>query len=226
MEIGTTDVLSSEVGLRRFDEGTNDRSQLGQEDFLQLIVAQVQNQDPFEPTDNGAFIADLASFSSLDGINNLSDSFQAFSTSFNNSQVLNAASLIGQTVTAQGNQFLLEPGQGSEAFVNANGQVGNANVQISNAVGEVVANVTVPLVNPGLNSFNFDGLDESGQPLPAGNYFLSASVPDGETDIGLFTEVSTKIESVNLGGPNSNSVELGLDTGNTTLLDNVTRISQ
>lgn len=225
MEIGTTDVLASDFGARRVEQGT-DRSQLGQEDFLQLIVAQVQNQDPFEPTDNGAFIADLASFSSLDSINNLSDSFQAFSNSFNNSQVLNAASLIGQTVTTPGNEFLLEEGQSAEAFVNANGQVGNATVQISNSVGEVVASVTVPLVDPGLNSFSFDGLDESGQPLPAGNYFLSASIPDGENDIRLFTEVNTKIDSVNLGGPNASSVELGLATGNTTLLDNVTRISQ
>lgn len=225
MEIGTTDVLASDFGARRVEQG-NDRSQLGQEDFLQLIVAQVQNQDPFEPADNGAFIADLASFSSLDSINNLSDSFQAFSNSFNNSQVLNAASLIGQTVTTPGNEFILEAGQSAEAFVDANGQIGNAAVQITNSVGEVVAIVNVPLVNAGLNSFNFDGLDETGQPLPAGNYFISASVPDGQTDIGLFTEVNTKIESVNLGGPNSGSVELGLETGNTTLLDNVTRISQ
>jgi flagellar basal-body rod modification protein FlgD len=225
MEIGTTNVLASDFGARRAEPG-NDRSQLGQEDFLQLIVAQVQNQDPFEPTDNGAFIADLASFSSLDSINNLSDSFQAFSNSFNSSQVLNAASLIGQTVTTPGNEFLLEEGQPAEAFVNANGQVGNATVQISNSFGEVVASVNVPLVNPGLNSFSFDGLDESGHPLPAGNYFLSASIPDGESDIRLFTEVNTKIDSVNLGGPDSGSVELGLATGNTTLLDNVTRISQ
>lgn len=226
MEIGTTDVLASDFGIRRFDQGNSDRSELGQEDFLQLIVAQVQNQDPFEPTDNGAFIADLASFSSLDSINSLSDSFQDFSSSFNNSQVLNAAGLIGQTVTTPGNEFILQAGQSTEAFVDANGQVGNAKVQISNTVGEVVANVNVPLVNPGLNSFNFDGLDENGQPLPAGNYFLSASVADGETDVGLLTEVNTKIESVNLGGPNSSSVELGLETGNTALLDNVTRISQ
>ena len=226
MEIGTTDVLASDFGLNRFEQGSSNRSELGQEDFLQLIVAQVQNQDPFEPTDNGAFIADLASFSSLDSINNLSDSFQTFSTSFNNSQLLNAASLIGQTVTTQGNQFLLEPGQAAEAFVDANGQVGSATVQISDAVGQIVGSINVPLVNPGLNSFSFDGLDENGQPLPAGNYFLSASVADGDADINLSTEVNTRIESVNLGGPGSSSIELGLATGNTTLLDNVTRISQ
>lgn len=226
MEIGTTDVLASDFGLNRFDQGASNRSELGQEDFLQLIVAQVQNQDPFEPTDNGAFIADLASFSSLDSINNLSDSFQTFSTSFNNSQLLNAASLIGQTVTTQGSQFLLEAGQAAEAFVDANGQVGSATVQISDAIGQVVGSINVPLVNPGLNSFSFDGLDENGQPLPAGNYFLSASVADGDEDINLSTEVNTRIESVNLGGPGSSSIELGLATGNTALLDSVTRISQ
>ena len=227
MEIGSNDVLASDFGVTRFQNDSANRSELGQEDFLQLIVAQVQNQDPFEPTDNGAFISDLASFSSLDSINNLSDSFQTFASDFNNSQVLNAASLIGQSVQIESNQFQLSAGQSSaQAFVDAGGQIGNATVQISNTFGEVVGTVEVPLINPGLNSFVFDGLDANGEPLPEGSYFLSASVANGDNDIALLTQVNAQVESVNLSAANSNSIELGLASGETILLQNVTRISQ
>ncbi|MBT3966506.1 MAG: flagellar biosynthesis protein FlgJ, partial [Gammaproteobacteria bacterium] len=47
---------------------------LGQEDFLKLMVAQVQNQDPFAPMENGDFIGQMAQFSSVDGINSMNDS--------------------------------------------------------------------------------------------------------------------------------------------------------
>lgn len=226
MEIGTNDVLTNDFGVRRFETSASPRSELGQEDFLQLIVAQVQNQDPFEPTDNGAFISDLASFSSLDGINNLNDSFQSFASNFNNSQVLNAASLIGQSVQVEGNQLTHVEGEPAEAFVDAGGQIGIATVNISNAFGEVVQSVDVPLVNSGLNSFTFNGLSTNGEPLPAGNYFLTASIPLEDSEVALVTQVNNQIQSVNLASGNTGSIELGLATGETILLNDVSRISQ
>ena len=63
MEIGSKDLLGSEFSTSRFQESQPNRNELGQEDFLQLIVAQIQNQDPFEPVENGAFIGQLAQFS-------------------------------------------------------------------------------------------------------------------------------------------------------------------
>ena len=226
MEIGTNDVLTNEFGLRRFESTNSNRSELGQEDFLQLIVAQVQNQDPFEPTDNGAFISDLASFSSLDSINNLSSSFETFANNFNNSQVFNAASLIGQSVVVESNQFIHSEGEPTEAFIDAGGQIGIATVQISNASGEVVRSIDVPLSNPNLNSFNFDGLDASGNPVPEGNYFLNASLPLEDSELALVTQVNSRIQSVNLASGNSGSIQLGLATGESILLDDVTQISQ
>jgi flagellar basal-body rod modification protein FlgD len=44
---------------------------LGESDFLSLMTTQLQNQDPFEPTDNQAMIAQMAQFSSLSGINQM-----------------------------------------------------------------------------------------------------------------------------------------------------------
>ena len=55
---------------------------LGKDAFLQLLVTQLKNQNPLSPQDNGAFVAQLAQFSSLEGINTLNDSVNSISSNF------------------------------------------------------------------------------------------------------------------------------------------------
>ena len=68
---------------------------LGKDAFLQLLVTQLKNQNPLSPQDNGAFVAQLAQFSSLEGINTLNDSVNNISSNFSSSQALQASSLVG-----------------------------------------------------------------------------------------------------------------------------------
>ncbi|MDW3094342.1 MAG: flagellar hook capping FlgD N-terminal domain-containing protein [Gammaproteobacteria bacterium] len=224
MEIGTNTALSSQFGVQRFQKDATNNKELGQEDFLQLIVAQIQNQDPFEPVENGAFIGQLAQFGTVDGVNNLNDSFAEFSQGINNNQALNAAGLIGKSVQAEGNQVSMTEGESVTAYVDSKSQAGTAEVLISNAAGEVVQTKQVVLANLGLNSFTWNGLNEAGEQVPEGNYFLSATVLAGENEVSLPTTVESKVQSVNLS--NSSAIELGLQTGGTILFNEVQRISE
>ena len=224
MEIGTNEVLSSQFGVQRFQKDAASNKELGQEDFLQLIVAQIQNQDPFEPVENGAFIGQLAQFGTVDGVNNLNDSFAEFSQGFNSNQALNAAGLIGKSVQVEGNQVSVTEGESVTAYVDSNNQAGTAEVQITNAAGIVVGTKQVILANSGLNSFTWNGLDEQGEQLPEGTYFLSAKVLAGDNEVFLPTKVDTKVQSVNFA--NSSAIELGLQTGDTVLFNEVQKISQ
>ena len=71
------------------------KNDLGKDEFLTLLIKQLQNQDPLSPTDNTEFIAQLAQFSSLEQMNNLNSSFEKL-MSF---QMVNqAASFIDKTV--------------------------------------------------------------------------------------------------------------------------------
>ncbi len=226
MEIGGPDIFDTQFGVRRLQANSESRSELGQEDFLQLIVAQIQNQDPFEPVENGAFIGQLAQFGTVDGVNNLNDAFAEFSQSLLNSQTLNAAGLIGKSVLLEGNQIAVTEGEPVEAYVDASSQSGVATVLITNAAGELVRTAPVSLVNPGLNSIGWDGLDNDGNPVPPGSYFVTASVFTGETEIALPTTVKNKIQSVNLNNGSGGSIELGLASGKTILFDEIQQISQ
>jgi len=72
--------------------------ELGKDAFLQLLVMQLQNQDPLEPQDNAQMIAQLAQFSTLEQMNNLTQSFHALSASVMQSNFVAASNLLGKTV--------------------------------------------------------------------------------------------------------------------------------
>ena len=77
-------------------ERTDDKGQLGKQSFMKLLIAQMQHQDPLQPTDSSQMMAQMAQFASVEGLQNL----QAQMTSMNLSQDFSyATSLIGRTVT-------------------------------------------------------------------------------------------------------------------------------
>src|ERR1700754_527009 len=83
--------------------GAGGNGAMGQEAFLKLLVAQLQNQDPLNPQDNYEFVAQLAQFSSLEqtiGINDRLDQLALQSQGLQNTETI---ALVGKQVTVKGN---------------------------------------------------------------------------------------------------------------------------
>lgn len=91
---------------------------LGKDDFLKLLAAQLENQDPLSPMNNTDFIAQMAQFSALEQMNNLNDSFNRVQQELQAAMTLQAVSLIGKEVTATVNEQTL---QGTVEKVNLSG---------------------------------------------------------------------------------------------------------
>ncbi|MBH0229276.1 flagellar hook assembly protein FlgD [Halobacillus yeomjeoni] len=74
-------------------------SSLGKDDFLKILMAQIQNQNPLDPMKDKEFVSQMTQFSSLEQMTNMSQSFQAYTKSQSLPPIIQYSSLIGKEIT-------------------------------------------------------------------------------------------------------------------------------
>ena len=97
--------ISTKLGINSSDEAAaakKDSSVLGQAEFLKLMTAQLQNQDPFAPMDNGDFIAQMAQFSTVTGITEINTNLTDMSAKLEPNRIATAAQFLGTSVLVPG----------------------------------------------------------------------------------------------------------------------------
>lgn len=129
------------------------KQSLGKDAFLQLLVTQLKNQNPLSPQDNGAFVAQLAQFSSLEGINTLNDSVNAISSNFSSSQALQASSLVGRSIIIQTDKAMVDTSKSMTGSVDVTAATGNVSVKITDKDGNVVRTIEMGAQSAGTQSF-------------------------------------------------------------------------
>jgi flagellar basal-body rod modification protein FlgD len=174
--------------------------ELGQDAFLQLMVTQLQNQDPTKPLDSNEFIAQLAQFSSVSSLSDMSKSIAQLSEAIYANQAVQASSLIGRNVLVAGDSGVLRDGQSLTGGVDLPTSTASATVRVFNAAGEVVRQIPLGPQDAGLVRFSWDGADSAGNPLPAGRYRFAAAIPasGGLAERALDTYSSTRVTSIAL----------------------------
>lgn len=198
MEINSYDNIP---GLRTNVDAAaeEDRTELGQDAFLELMTTQLSNQDPFEPMDNGEFMGQIAQFGAVDGINNLLTSFNDLSTNLQSSQALQASNIIGRQVLVNHNQGYLPQSGNLQAAVELDSSSSNVAVNVYDASGEVFGRVELGAQPAGLVQFNWDGTTFSGQRAPAGRYRIEVEATFGNTTEALTPQVVDQVQSLTLG---------------------------
>jgi len=162
---------------------------LDKDDFLNLLITQLQNQDPLNPTDSAEFTAQLAQFSSLEQLGNVNDNLKElkdFQASINNSQ---AVSLIGKTVTANGNFLQLTSDRPVECNFKLADDAALVVANIYDSAGEFVKAFESRDMTAGQNSVFWDGTDKNGNRMPDGNYtfeIMAADINGKDVDAATF----------------------------------------
>lgn len=175
------------------------KEELGQDDFLSLMTAQLQNQDPMKPMDNGDFLGQIAQFSQVRGIQNLEATFNKLADSLYSNQALQAASLVGKSVVVPGSTGVLLPGQTMDIVIPLDSPVEQLTVEIKNNTGQVVRRLESEKLKAGDIDIAWDGKDLNGKPVSSGNYAVKATAMIGGKSVGIDTWVEAPIESVSLG---------------------------
>lgn len=196
-------------------------NELGQEQFLQLMIAQLKNQDPMKPMENGEFLGQMAQFGTVSGIQDLQKSFSSFASSLQSNQALMASSLVGRAVLVPGSQVAYN---GSPALAAAELSQAASDVRVSvlDGSGQVLRQFTLGPQSAGTVKFSWDGLADNGAAIPPGTYTLRAEAVSGGKTSALSTYVVARVDSVSLGG--QQGITLNLWDGSTTTLDKVKEI--
>ncbi len=176
--------------------------ELAQEDFLNLMITQLRNQDPFKPMESGEFLGQLAQFGTVDGINALQDSFNSLSTSLASNQALQAAGLLDRNVLFASDQGFLETGGEISGMVELPHSATQVVVGIYGTNGELIRRLDLGAHEGGQTQFNWDGRNESGALVAPGRYTVRAELVSGrEVESGQVL-VRGRVTNVTLGGAN------------------------
>lgn len=214
---------AADAGLFAPPEPAAKRDELGQEDFLTLMITQFKNQDPFKPMDNGDFLGQLAQFGTVNGIDQLNSSFSDLRSSIQSEQVLQAANLVGRNVLAQTESGYLAEGGTLSGSVVLDSSASSVQVEISDAGGQLIRRIDLGSQAPGLAEFTWDGRDDSQEPVLPGHYTITARATRGTSVESVETYLQASIESVNL-GRFGQGMTLNLAGGDELSVDQVRRI--
>ena len=173
-------------------------SELGQAEFLELMLAQIQNQDPFEPMENGAFVAQLAQFSTVTGLTEISSSVAALSDVLLANQTMQASTMVGRTVLVESPQALLGQTGSLRASVELPVDAGSAQVRITSPSGQLMRSFSVTGEPGGLVEFAWDGIAADGEAALPGKYTITATANNGQAEIDAPTFSEVKVVSVSL----------------------------
>lgn len=218
-----TDLLPGLAAPEATKSRAGSPDELGQKDFLKLMMAQLKHQDPMKPTDNAEFFAQIAQFSTVSGLQDLQSSFTSLANDLRASQTLQAAGLVDRSVLIPSTQAVKGAETPLEGAVDLLEPVEQLVVQVTNPAGEVVHMQNLGRQSAGLVEFEWNGVGNDGQSHPEGTYRISAEALIGGATQMQKTLAVAPVEGVTLGRGGA-SLELGLGPLGTAPLVDVYRI--
>ncbi len=189
------------LGLATVEPAAAPKKQtLGQEEFLKLMTTQLTHQDPSKPMENGDFLAQMAQFGTVSGIQDLQKAFGDFAASISSGQALQAASLVGRSVAAPSSEGLLSAGGEIKGQLDLPDSSLNVGVNIVDSrTGETIRHLDLGANPAGTVPFSWNGLDENDVPASPGVYKIEAVATVDGKNTALATQIYSKVESVSLG---------------------------
>ena len=204
---------------------SSEQQELGRDAFLQLLTTQLNNQDPLDPMDNEAFVAQLAQFSSVEGIKGMQSSLENMVSGMRQDQMMAGASLVGKKVSVEGGLF--EGGKGIKTNASINLESGADAVIVNiydRANGNLVFSETLGSQMPGDLKISWEGISNTGEMVASGNYLMSASTIVNGRQQSIPVSTLSQVKSVKW-DPSTQQLSLEVNDGKFVPLSSIARIS-
>ncbi len=175
-------------------------AQVSPDQFLQLMVSQLQNQDPSQPMDTGTFLTQMAQISSSQGINKLQSSFSSLATSLQSNQALQASTMVGRQVMIESSTVQTDGTNPTSFGLELPAEAGAVQVSITDASGQLVRQLSLGPTAAGTAHVSWDGKNANGTQVPAGGYTMTAAGIIAGQAQSLTTCALAPVESVSMSG--------------------------
>lgn len=201
----TTNSISANMPAAGLSSTTPSNMQITQAQFLQLITAQMKDQNPLSPADPTQFVTQLEGMSTVSAMQSMQGSMQS-------QAIMSGTTLIGRSVLAPGTQAILSTGGSIGGAVQAPTGTSQLTVTVQDSTGATVDTFNVTPADTGLTSFVWKGATSTGATAPAGQYTIGVTAKVDGSSKTVSPLVVNKVDSV-LVDPTTNAVDVQTDTG-------------
>jgi len=158
-------------------DSTKRKTTLNQEDFLNLFITQLKNQNPLEPMDYYQMASQIAQFNSLDSLNRIYESMKLLNAYQSSMNSLQATGLIGKRVEVNGQSLFIQEGKVSEGYYQLS-KPGKVKIQIYDYQGQLIRTLDEGMKDTGKQKLVWDGKSQEGIKQKDGKYLLQVIAVD------------------------------------------------
>ena len=201
---GSVEGLLGKTAVDPFAKDARNIGEMDQEQFLTLMVVQLENQDPTAPMDSSDMASQMAQFSSLKSLNSIDEKMgisleaTALSTQAVNNTL--AAALIGKEVVAIGDSIVLDNGRGKITY-SLQGEAQAVRITITDVDGNTMKIIDGGFQSAGEQNLEWDGINSNGKKVPDGVYrYKISAVDSNEKTVGVIMATAGVITGVNYEG--------------------------
>ncbi len=191
--------------------------------FLQLLLTEIEYQNPLDPMDSTEYVTQLAELSELEQLSSISGSMGSVTDEMNEIQSISSLNYLGKGVTANGKSIALADGEASTIYVDLAEEAAELTINIFDSNGNIVNSYIYNNVAEGMFNYTWDGLDYDGESMDNGKYKIGVSALDEDGDaVDSELTIAGTVMAVEF---TSDGVELTLDDGRTVDAANVSLVA-
>lgn len=176
-----------------------DKSVLGKDDFMTLLLVELQHQDPTEPMDSEKILTQTSQLAGLESSENTNAALEKLTAALSNTQQFSTVSAIGKTADLGSNAIAYDEGSEASFEVYFPDDIASGTIEVLNTEGNIVSTMDIEENDSGVYQFDWDGTLSNGTGADSGIYYITASYknPAGEsltTRMGAYPIESVRFE--------------------------------
>ena len=187
-------------GVVKEEKVVKDKTILGKDDFMTLLLVELQHQDPTEPMDSEKILTQTSQLAGLESAENTNNALEELAKSLGNSQNFSTIAAIGKTADLGSDAITIEEGTPSSFEVYFPSDIEQGTIAITDGSKNVIQTIDVGTNPSGVYKFTWDGTNKEGEFAESGIYHINSSYKDSsgqdlQTRLGAYP-----IESVRFDG--------------------------